>query len=292
MSSEPSLTFETSEELIKECITDLYIKPRKSIRKWSEITRQTAQGRFAYPAQHLASLITGIKGRGTAARGDDLADGTEVKSCSRADQLSECKKCKAKVLIWQKECPECGSKEIDYKTDSHWIFVIRSDAELDLLLNKIPRVILMLFDRKNHDSEDVYLRAWVLDPKNPIVRTFFEDYYHNNYKIKEKAAPCNLHPLLYDFYMMSPKLIFHAEMSAVKGEVNILFWDVNKPKEEIMPTSMLSHAKLIEIFGSEVAKLQKSKIVEKYPVVPASYLNKLELKKRMIKTYKKEYLRR
>ena len=76
----------TSEGLIKECIKDLYINPRKDIRKWSQITNQTALGKFAYPSQHLASLITVIKGVGTSARGDDLADGSEVKSCSRADK--------------------------------------------------------------------------------------------------------------------------------------------------------------------------------------------------------------
>ena len=115
-------TFETSEGLIKECIKDLYLDPRNLIRKWSQITKQTCQIRMAYPSQHLASVITGIKGVGTAARGDDLSDGSEVKSCSRADQLSECKSCGAKVLVWQKECPICGSIDINIKTDSHWIF--------------------------------------------------------------------------------------------------------------------------------------------------------------------------
>ncbi len=37
---------ETSEELVKECINDLFIKPRIAIRKWSKITNQTAQGKY------------------------------------------------------------------------------------------------------------------------------------------------------------------------------------------------------------------------------------------------------
>ncbi len=64
---------ETSEKLVKDCIKDLFIEPRIAIRKWSKITNQTAQGKYAYPTQHLASLITGIKGVGTSARGDDLS---------------------------------------------------------------------------------------------------------------------------------------------------------------------------------------------------------------------------
>ena len=47
---------ETSEELIKECIMDLYLDPRNSVRKWSKITNQTCQIRMAYPGQHLASV--------------------------------------------------------------------------------------------------------------------------------------------------------------------------------------------------------------------------------------------
>ena len=140
-------TFETSEDLIKECIKDLYLDPRNLIRKWSQITNQTCQIRMAYPGQHLASVITSIKGVGTAARGDDLSDGSEVKSCSRADQLSECKSCGAKVLVWQKECPICGSRNINIQTDSHCILSIKSEDELHLLLNNIPGMILILFDK-------------------------------------------------------------------------------------------------------------------------------------------------
>src|SRR3989344_1452445 len=137
----------TSKELIKECINDLYIDPRNSMRKWSKITNQTALGKFAYPSQHLSSLITGIKGVGTSARGEDLSDGTEVKSCSRADQLSECKNCHAKILLLYEKCPICASDDINVKTDSHWIFPIKSKQELDMLLNRVPRIILILFDK-------------------------------------------------------------------------------------------------------------------------------------------------
>ena len=61
---------ETNEDIIKEAIKDLYITPKILINKWSQRTNQTCQIRMAYPGQHLASLITGVKGIGTAARGD------------------------------------------------------------------------------------------------------------------------------------------------------------------------------------------------------------------------------
>jgi len=287
---------ETSEELIKECIKDLYVDPRNSMRKWSEITNQTAMARLGYPSQHLSSLITGIKGVGTSARGDDLADGSEVKSCSRADQLSECKDCGAKVLVWQEKCPACNSENINIKTDSHWIFSIKTKYELDLLLNKVPRILLMLFDKREDDSDDIRLRCWSVNPKEKYVIEFFKDYFNNNYLAKslkgKTPAPCNLHPLKYDFYMMKPKLIFHSEIDIQDNEVKILFWNLEKPKDEKMPISLLSKDQLIDIFGEKIGNLAKKEIAKEYPCVPYKDLDKLNMKEKKLKTYKEKYSRR
>src|SRR5258708_7374455 len=101
----------------EEILRDLFVSPRAAVRKWAEITEQTAQAKTAYLGQHLASVLTGIPGEGTAARGNDLVDGTEVKTCSRADQPGSCKKCDAPVPAWRTACGACGSKDIDRKTD-------------------------------------------------------------------------------------------------------------------------------------------------------------------------------
>ncbi len=272
---------ETSEELVKECIKDLYVDPRNSMRKWSEITNQTAMARLGYPSQHLSSLITGIKGVGTSARGDDLSDGSEVKSCSRADQLSECKDCGAKVLVWQEKCLVCDSENINIKTDSHWIFSIKTKGELDLLLNRVPKILLMLFDKRADDSEDIRLRVWSVNPKEKYVIEFFSDYFNNNYMFKsskgETPAPCNLHPLKYDFYMMKPKLIFHSEINIEDDEVNILFWDLENSKDEEMPISLLSKDQIRDIFGEKIGILPKKEIAKEYPNVPYNDLDKLTI---------------
>lgn len=287
-------TIETSESLVKECIKDLYINPKKEILKWSRITNQTAQGKFAYPTQHLASLITGIKGSGSAARGDDLADGSEVKSCTKADQLGSCKDCESSVLSWQTECPNCGSTNINRDTSSHWIFPIRSKAELDLLLNKVPRIVLILFDKEDYDEEDIRIRAWSVNPKEKYVIDFFTDYYENNFKKKTSEggspAPCNLHPLKYDFFMMRPKLIFEADITG--DNVNILFWDLNKPRDQPMPSDLLPKEKLVEIFGKRFKKSKKEDIVNENPFIPQKYFDKLVMKKKVLKTYKNKYERR
>lgn len=286
-------TFETSEELIKECIKDLYLDPRNLIRKWSRITNQTCQIRMAYPGQHLASLITGIKGMGTAARGNDLSDGSEVKSCSRADQLSECKSCGAKVLVWQKECPICGSRDINIKTDSHWIFSIKSKEELDLLLNKIPRIILILFDKESVETESIRLRSWIIDPRNEYVREFFNDYFYNNYMKKTNPAPCNLHPLKFDFFMMEPKLIFHAKINIEKRSVNVKCWDIQNPKLEKIPTEILQEKEVREIFKEELdSGVNIKEITKKFLYIPENRRKQIGMRKKILKTYKSKYRRR
>ena len=284
---------ETSEELIVECISDLYLTPPNMIIKWSEITNQTCQVRLAYPGQHLASLITGIKGSGTAARGDDLSDGSEVKSCSRADQLSECKTCGAKVLVWQKECEICGSSDINIKTYSHWIFAIKSEEELDLLLNRIPRVLLILFDKESNEADIIRLRAWIIHPSNEYVQNFFNNYFYENFLKKANAAPCNLHPLKYDFFMMGPELIFHADMEIESRDVKILHWNIESPIVEKMPISLLTSKEINEIFSKEISEGHtKDDLIRMHQTVPDHLFPMLTMRKKKIKTSKTQYQRR
>ncbi|MEM3227125.1 MAG: MamI family restriction endonuclease [Conexivisphaerales archaeon] len=289
-------TFKTSEDLIKECITDLFLTPKALIDKWSKITNQTSQVRIAYPGQHIASVITGIKGKGTAARGDDLSDGSEVKTCSRVDQLSECSNCGAKVLIWQKECPICKSRNFNIKTDSHWIFPITTEDELNLLLNKVPRIILLLFDKENPTINIVRLRTWIIEPKNDYVREFFSDYFYNNFQKKSreggKPAPCNLHPLKYDFYLMEPKLIFHSEIDFDKKCVDIKHWNIEKPLIEKIPTYILKKEEKQLVLKEEIDKYGIEEIEQKVPFVPDGKRKLLKMRKKILKTYKEKYKRR
>jgi len=97
----------TDENIISDFIEDIILTPRLKILKWSNLTKQTPALKISYTAQHLASLITGVEGSRTAARGDDLADGSEVKGCTRTDQLDTCKTCKNKVLRLESECAFC-----------------------------------------------------------------------------------------------------------------------------------------------------------------------------------------
>ena len=210
------IQIETGPGEVEALLDELFAKPRRAIMKWSAVTGQTAQVRLAYPGQHLASLVTGMRGRGTAARGVDLVDGSEVKSCSRADQLGQCKNCGAGVLPYVAECPECGGGAIRRKTDSHWIISVKTEQELKQYLEG-PRLMLILFDRDISDKSKMRVRAWEVWPRearHAYFVWFLDNYYRQNYLVKvevgEQPAPCNLHPLKRDFYLMCPVLVFEA----------------------------------------------------------------------------------
>ena len=66
---ESLITIRDNERLIAEFISDMVISPRQLAHKWSEITNQTPNLKTGYPSQHLASLIVGMKGTATGARG-------------------------------------------------------------------------------------------------------------------------------------------------------------------------------------------------------------------------------
>ncbi len=249
-----TITIRHSEEDVAELLDDLFVKPRALIRKWAEITHQTAQARLAYPGQHLASVVTGVRGANSAARGEDLVDSSEVKSCSRADQLGICKACKARVPAWMEDCPVCGSTDIVRKEDSHWIISIRRREELDQLIGT-KRLVLVLFDRTAESRLDIRVRVWEVWPSDArcdYFERFVTDYYENNYLKKRNAAPCNLHPLKFDHLMMNPVKVFDARLASpdrpdAHAHVNFLYpvkADRSKLDPEPMPIAMLGKHEL------------------------------------------------
>ena len=134
--NENLITIDDNENKIKQFLTDLIIEPRIKALYWSQITNQTPNLKVGYPAQHLASLITGMKGTGTGARGDDLIDGSEIKACSRLDQLDKCNDCNEKILRTESKCSSCNSENIKRNNDSKWLFTIRTENDLTVLTVK------------------------------------------------------------------------------------------------------------------------------------------------------------
>lgn len=198
---------------IYQFIDEIIVTPKRSLKKWATITNQTPAAKIGYIGQHLASLITGVPGTGSGARGDDLADGSEVKSCNKIDQADKCKECGARVMRFEETCPECGSSKIDRKDDSKWLFSIRDEHELNQYLN-MDRVVLILMDYpgfKQQDFRDMRIRCYEIYPKEERMKVFGElitNHYYNIYLPKltnnEKTNPMNLHPTLIQFYKCNP----------------------------------------------------------------------------------------
>lgn len=218
--NENLITITDNRRLITEFIQDMLIIPRERAHKWSKITNQTPNLKIGYPFQHLASLITGMKGNATGARGEDLIDGSEVKSCNKIDQSDKCLECGRNILRIQQQCPYCLSVNIRRNNDSKWLISIRNEDELRMLKDETPRFILMLSDYPDFASkkfEKIRIRSfeiWVKSPRCKNFITLMDSYYQNIY-LKHKSinpnknpAPKNLFPENYPFYMCNPIKIF------------------------------------------------------------------------------------
>lgn len=72
-------------QLLEEQVSQQRIK----LNHWSTITAQSSQIDTGYIAQHLVSLQTQIAGQGMRGKGDDLCDGSEVKSANFLDSLDK-----------------------------------------------------------------------------------------------------------------------------------------------------------------------------------------------------------
>lgn len=268
-----------NENRIKILLEELVLNPRVKALDWSRITKQTPNMKIGYPGQHLASLITGMEGVRTGARGDDLEDGTEIKSCSRVDQLDNCKDCKKKLLRIELACPHCGSTNINRMNDSKWLFSIKSEGELELLTKKIDRVFLTITDYPEYDSENFEsirfqaFEIWNNEDRHKNFAILMENYYYKIFleHIKKNPsktpAPKNFWPYSYQFHLCNPVKVFEATVEnaniSPKTTINTLVkpdYDRNLLVPEDMPTSLLNINELRILTNSDNKDIIKSQL--------------------------------
>lgn len=234
-------------------LEELVLSPRVKALDWSKITKQTPNMKIGYPGQHLASLITGIQGSRTGARGDDLEDGSEVKSCSRVDQLDSCGDCGKKVLRMEIVCPHCESSNLKRMDDSKWLFSIKSEEELRLLTKGLDRVFLTIADYpffSNNQFDVIRFQAFEIwnnceRHKNfeIIMRNYFYKIFLEHIKInpKKTPAPKNFWPFSYQFYLCNPVKVFQATVTSANTNpvINIdLLIPPDFDREELTPDPM------------------------------------------------------
>lgn len=248
-------------------LQELVLQPRINAIKWSKITRQTPNIKIGYPGQHLVSLITGMSGEGTGGRGNDLIDGSEVKSCSRIDPLDKCQKCDGPVARLELVCVKCGSKNIKRSNDSKWLFGIKSEDDLNILTNKVQRIVLILADYPNFDNEDYdtlrfqSFEIWTNSDRGrnfvQIMKNYYNKIYleHKKNNVEKNPAPKNFWPYQYQFYMCNPILTFSCIVTNANSEPVVEITDYVKPEDDrthlpsvIMPASILSDEEVEIIF--------------------------------------------
>lgn len=288
------ITILDNERLIKQLIDELVLQPRINAIEWSKITKQTPNIKIGYPGQHLASLITGMTGERTGARGNDLIDGSEVKSCSRIDQLDVCKSCGSSVARLEQECSHCQSDDIDRKNDSKWLFTIRNENDLKVLINEVGRVVLLLGDYPNFDAGDfstLRFQAFEIWPKESRHKRFAEimtNYYRKIYlahrkKTPEKTpAPKNFWPYSYQFFISNPVRTFLCivENANTKPKIRIEKFinsedDRSKIESVKMPVEILNDEELKKLMG-KIDQAELDRITTK--VIALKEAKKMSLK--------------
>ena len=210
---------------VERLLTDLFILPRIRAVEWSRVTLQTPNMKVGYPGQHLVSLVTGVPGERSGARGNDLRDGSEIKSCSRVDQVDKCNDCKNSVLRIESSCSICGSTNISRKKDSKWLFTIRSENDLRVLTQDMNRVILILADYPGFslgNFDDIRFEIYEIWPNSPrcsrfseLMRNYYECIYaaHIARDPRKTPAPKNFWPESYQFYLCNPIKTFSATVT-------------------------------------------------------------------------------
>lgn len=253
-------------EQIVKFLQDLIIKPRVDIRYWSEITKQTPTLKIGYIGQHLSSLILGMEGGRTGARGHDIIDGTEVKSCTKVDQSDKCKDCGERLMRSEIVCFNCGSENIKRNDDSKWLFSIRSLDELNQY-KQLDRVFLLISDYpnfRNNDFTSVRFEAFEIYPKNERMKNFnylIDNHYNNIYLPKvnngQKTNPMNLHPYMIQFYLCNPIKIFSCIIDKIDTNPDIEIHKYIEPsidrtnlESESMPVVLLNYNELISFISN------------------------------------------
>lgn len=272
---------------IEKFVNEIIISPKNALQSWAKITKQTPAAKIGYIGQHLASLITGVPGTGSGARGDDLSDGTEVKSCNKVDQVDKCKVCKSRVMRIEEKCPSCGSTKIDRKDDSKWLFSVRDEFELNQYMN-LDRIFLLLMDYPNFDNNDyndIRIVSFEIYPKEERMKVFRElisNHYYNIYLPKlnenEKTNPMNLHPWSFQFYKCNPIMTFKCIIKDINNKPSIIIDKDNyvNPSEDRdlnyktipMPTTLLKDnewGKMIEManFEEDLSLLLNQDVMQK-----------------------------
>jgi hypothetical protein len=224
----------SSEALIK----DLYINLRRQVNAWAAVTRQTAQARMGYIGQHLVSVVTGIPGGMTGARGYDLVlpNGchAEIKTCYRVDQLGRCQNCDSPVASIEFECRACGSKHVVRKDDSKWLIGLRAEQDYAQMLDPVSYYFVLFEFEDINKPVNMVLSIYEVNPRRPGFAYALIDYRENIKSASKSGAPFNIWPHALKFTLMRPLLIYRSIVSVNDAISTKIFPNTGTAVEESM----------------------------------------------------------
>ena len=204
------LPFDERVEYIPLLFDELFIDTWEQLKKWRDVTKQTAQPDTGYIAQHLASVFSGIPGERMRGKGDDLADGSEVKTASTISGVDR----------------------------PRWNHHIGSEDKLEEWFN-LPNVFYILIDRNNSDF--MRIRIWqVKPPEDPDYREFLQRWYDEGYTSNNFKA----HPPIGDDDNKVTKQIGNIvlplafEMTIEENEMNVHKAELNPGKAKLIQDSL------------------------------------------------------
>ncbi|WP_025739786.1 MamI family restriction endonuclease [Aquimarina pacifica] len=127
------------EILTKKFVEEVILPQWTQLSSWNTLTRQTSQLDFGYLSQHLVSLITGIRGNNQRGKGDDLEDGSEVKSASCVDADD--------TPRWNNV--NCGKETV---------------SDIKEMMDNTPFLFFVLLDTTIRGGSILRCRVWVVRP--------------------------------------------------------------------------------------------------------------------------------
>lgn len=127
------------EILAKKFVEEVILPQWTQLSSWNGLTKQTSQLDFGYLSQHLVSLVSGIEGNNQRGKGDDLTDGSEVKSASCVDAVD--------TPRWNNV--NCGAK---------------LEADIVAKFDNMPYLFFVLLDTTERGGDILRCRIWSVRP--------------------------------------------------------------------------------------------------------------------------------
>ncbi len=163
-----NLSIEERKQLIVRLLKEQIIDQKDKLRFWRDLTQQAAQIDTGYIGQHLVSLITSLPGGGMRGKGDDLIDGSEIKSANFLDSLD-----KKGAVAPRWNCSSNDLVSMEYYLKVPHLYLV----SIDLNSSDLFRARVWKMDPREHTVFNARYREWMQklgipklsDPKRPGV---------------------------------------------------------------------------------------------------------------------------